>query len=103
MGAAHRGVGGNDNGSGAADLGQLFHAHGVGQHVGAGAAILLGEVNAHHAQLGHLLDGLHGEALFLIDLGGQGLDLVLREIAVHLANEQLFLRQMEIHTLFSFF
>ncbi len=101
-GGAQRGVGGNDNSSRAADLSQLFDAHGVGEHISAGAAVLLGEVNAHHAQLGHLLDGLHGEALFLIDLSGQGLDLVLRELAVHLANEQLFLRQMEIHTLFSF-
>ena len=29
-GAAQRGVGGDDNTSGAADLGQLLHAHGVG-------------------------------------------------------------------------
>jgi 3-hydroxybutyryl-CoA dehydrogenase len=86
------------------EMGQGLKHHLIGMHFfNPGAAILLGEVNAHHAQLGHLLDGLHGEALFLIDLGGQGLDLVLREIAVHLANEQLFLRQMEIHTLFSFF
>ena len=102
-GGAQGGVGGNDNSSGTADLGQLLDAHGVGEHISASAAVLLGEVNAHHAQLGHLLDGLHGEALFLVDLSGQGLDLVLREIAVHLANEQLFLRQMEIHTFFSFF
>ena len=71
--AAQRGMSGNDNGSGAADLGQLLHAHGVGQNVAAGAAVLLGEVNAHHAQLSHLLDGLHGEALFLIELLARGL------------------------------
>ena len=100
--AAQRGMSGNDNGSGAADLGQLLHAHGIGEDVAAGAAILLGEVNAHHAQLRHLLDGLHGETLFLVDLGGQGLHFVLCKFAVHLANEQLFLSQMEVHTLFSF-
>ena len=69
-GAAQRGVGRHDNTSGAADLGQLLNAHSVGQHIAAGAAVLLGEVDAHHAQLAHLLDGLHGEALFLIELLG---------------------------------
>ena len=100
--SAQGGVGGNDNSGGAADLCQLLHAHCIGQHIGAGAAVLLGEVNAHHTQLRHLLDGFHGEALFLVDLSGQGLYFVLCKFAVHLANEQLFLSQMEIHTLFSF-
>ena len=95
--AAQRGVSGNDNSSGAADLGQLFHAHGIGQDVAAGAAVFLGEVNAHHAQLRHLLDGLHGEALFLIDLLSQRLDLVLGEFPVHLAEHLLLVCQMKIH------
>ncbi len=96
-GAAQRGVGGDDNGGGAAHLGQLLHAHGVGQHIAAGAAVLLGEVDAHHAQLAHLLHGLHGEALFLVDFLGQRLDLVLGELAVHLADHLLFFRQVKIH------
>ena len=102
-GGAQGGMSRDDNGSGAADLGQLFHAHGIGQDVAAGAAVLLGEINTHHAQLCHLLDGFHGETLFFVDLSGQRLYFVLCEFAVHLANEQLFLRQMEIHTFFSFF
>ena len=95
--AAQGGVSGNDNSGGAADLSQLFHTHSVSQNVAAGAAVLLGEVDAHHAQLSHLLDGLHGEALFLIDLLGQGLDLVLGELAVHLADHLMLFRQVKIH------
>ncbi len=94
-------MGGHDDGSGAADLGQLLHAHGVGQHIAAGAAVLLGEVDAHHAQLGHLLDGLHGEALLLVDLLSQRLDFVLGEFAVHLAEHLLLFCQMKIHIPFT--
>ena len=67
-GAAQGGMSGNDDRGGAADLRQLLNAHGIAQNVAARAAILLGEVNAHHAELGHLFDGLHGEALLLIEL-----------------------------------
>ena len=90
-------MGGDDDGGGAADLGQLLNAHGIGQHIAAGAAVLLGEVDAHHAQLGHLLDGLHGEALFLVELLGQGLDFGLGKFAVHLADHLLLSSQMKIH------
>ena len=95
-------MGGNDNCGGTADLSQLLHAHCIGQHIAAGTAVLLGEVNTHHTQLSHLLDGFHGEALFLVDFSSQGLYFVLCKFTIHLANEQLFLSQMEIHTLFSF-
>ena len=96
------GMRGNDNSGSTANLCQLLHTHCIGQHIAAGAAVLLGEVNTHHTQLCHLLDGFHGEALFLVDFSGQGLYFVLCKFAIHLANEQLFLSQMEIHTLFSF-
>ena len=65
--AAEGGVGGNDNSGGAANLSELLHAHGITENIAAGAAVLLREVNTHHAELGHLFDGLHGEALFLIE------------------------------------
>ena len=68
--AAEGGVRRDDDRGGAADLRQFLDAHGVGKNVTAGAAVFLREVNAHHAELGHLFDGLHGEALFLIDLLG---------------------------------
>ena len=68
--AAEGGVGGNDNSGGAANLSELLHAHGITENIAAGAAVLLREVNTHHAELGHLFDGLHGEALFLIEFFG---------------------------------
>ena len=63
-------MGGNDNSGGAANLSELLHAHGITENIAAGAAVLLREVNTHHAELGHLFDGLHGEALFLIEFFG---------------------------------
>ena len=65
--AAKGGMGRNNDCGGAADLRELFHAHSVAENIAARAAVLLGEVNTHHAELGHLFDGLHGEALFLIE------------------------------------
>ena len=55
---AQRGVGGQDNTCGAADLGQLLDSHDVGQDVAACTADGLREVDAHHAQLSYLLDAL---------------------------------------------
>ena len=90
---------GNDNSRGTADLCQLFNAHGIGKDVTAGAAVLLGEVNTHHAELGHLFDGLHGEALFLIDFLSQGLDFGLCKVTVHFPDQQMLFGQMKIHSL----
>jgi len=90
-------VGGDDNAGGAANLGQLLNAHSIGQNVGASAAVLLGEVGAHHAQLSHLLHGLPGEALGLVDLLSQRLDFGLGELAVHLADHLMLFRQVKIH------
>ena len=96
-GAAQGGVGGHNDSGGAAHLGQLLHRHGISQHIGAGAAVLLGEIDAHHAQLGHLLDGLLGEALLLVDLLGQGLHLILGELTVHFPKHLMLFGQMKIH------
>ena len=100
--AAQGGMSGHDNSSGAADLGQLFHAHGIGEHIAAGAAVLLGEIDAQHPQLGHLFDGLHGETLLLIEFLGQRLNLGLCKLAVHLTEHLLLVCQMKIHTTYSF-
>ena len=96
---AQTGVGGEDDAGGAADLAQLLHSHDVAEVGGALAAVLLGDIHAHHAQLGHLLDGLGGEALFLVHFLGQRLDLVLSEAAEHLLDEEFFFRQIKIHGL----
>ena len=96
-------MGTDDNRGGAAGLGDLFNGHGVGQVVAAGAAVLLGERDAQQAQLCQLGDGLAGEALFFVDLLRQRLYLVLRELAVHLAEHLMLFGQREIHFVFSFF
>ena len=98
-GRAQGGVGGHDNARGAAHLAQLLHAHGIAQHVRAGAAILLGEVDAQHAQLGHLLHRLLGERLVLVHPLGQGLDFVFGEVTVHLAEHFLLSGKVQIHLL----
>ena len=66
-------MGGKNNAGGAADLGELFDSHDIGEDIAAGAAVLFGEVDTHHTELSHLFDGFFGEALFLIYLGSQGL------------------------------
>jgi hypothetical protein len=92
-------VGGDDNASGGADLAHLLDGHDVGQNVRAGSAVLLGEVDTHHAQLGHLLDVLFRERLVLVHVFGHGLDFILGELAVHLAEHFLLLGQVQIHLL----
>ncbi len=98
---AKRGMGADNNGRGTAGLGNLLHAHGVGQVVRTGAAVLHGERDAQHAQLGQLRNGLLGETLLLVQLGGQGLDLVLCKFAIHLTEHLMLFRQRKIHVLFS--
>ena len=90
-------MGGQDNTCGAADLGQLLDSHDVGQDVAACTADGLREVDAHHAQLSHLLDGLLGEVLFRVDLLGEGLDFVFSKLLVHLLDHLLLFRQSKIH------
>ena len=95
--AAQAGVGGQDDGRGAAHLGHLLHRHHVGQVIGPRPAVLLGQINAHHAQLGHLFDGLLRETLLLVHIRGDGLDLILREILEQLLEHCLLFGQFKIH------
>ena len=83
-------MGGDNDAGGAADLAHFLHSHDVAEIGCALAAVLLGEIDAHHAQLGHFSDGLLGEALLLVHLLGQRLDLVLRELPEHLLHQELF-------------
>src|SRR5699024_756556 len=66
--SAQRGVGRQDHAGGATDLAHLLNGHDVAQHVASGAAHAGGEINAHHPQLAHLLDGLFGEVFFGVHL-----------------------------------
>ena len=94
---AQRGMGRQDNTGGAAYLGHFLNGHNVGQHIAACTADLFGEVDAHHAQLSHLLDGLFGEVFLSVDLLGQGLDFVFSKLLVHLLDHLLLFRQSKIH------
>ena len=91
----------HDNGRGAAHLGQLLHAHGVGEHVAAGAAVLLGEIDAQHAQLAHLFHRFGREALLFVQLLSQRLYFRLSKLTIHLAKHLLLICQMKIHTIHS--
>ena len=85
------------NGSGGADLGHFFNCHGIGQDICASAAVFLGEIQAHHAQLGHLLDRFLGEALLFIDLCCNGLDFIFSKLTIHFAEQLMFSINDKIH------
>ena len=90
-------MGGKNNAGGAADLGELFDSHDIGEDIAAGTAVLFGEVDTHHTELSHLFDGFFGEALFLIYLGSQGLYFILGKLTVHLLHHGLLSGEFEIH------
>ena len=87
----------DDDTGGAADLAQLLHGHDVGQHIAACTADLSREIDAHHAQLAHLFDGLLGEVFLCVNLLCQRLDFVLSKLAVHFLHHLLLLGQSKIH------
>ena len=72
-------MGGEDDARTAVHTGQLLHRDGVAQGVQTGTAVLLGEGNAHPAQLTQLLDSLLGKLIVLIQQEGKRLDLLLRK------------------------
>ena len=99
-GAAEGGVGREDDARGGADAAELLDGHAVHDVGAAGAAVLGGDGDAHEAYLGHLLDGLHGETLLLVDFGGEGLDFLLCKLANHLQEEFFLFGEAKIHILF---
>ncbi len=96
-GAAEAGMGGEDDARGGADAAQLLDGHAVHDVGTAGTAILGGDGNTHQADFGHLLDGLHGETLLLVDFGGEGLHLFLCKLANHLQEEFFLFGVAKIH------
>ena len=84
-------MGREDNARAAVHTGQLLHRDGVAQGVQTGTAVLLGEGNAHPAQLTQLLDSLLGKLIVLIHQKCEGLDLLLRKVPDLRA--QLFVRR----------
>ena len=86
---AQRGVGREDDACGGAHSRQFFDGHDVHLDRAACATVLLRNRDAHQSEFAHLFDGLHREALLLIDFGGQRLYFILRKRTDHL-QEELF-------------
>ena len=95
--STQRSMGRKDHGCGAADFRHFFDGHHIRKHVTAGSAVLLREVNAHHAQFCHLFDGFHREHFFGIHLFCQRLDFIFSKFAVHLLRHLLLFGQVKIH------
>ena len=74
----------DDNACGSTDTAELLDSHRVDLYGRACASVLLGNGDTHDAQLAHLLNSLNGEALLLIDLGSERLDLFLCKLSDHL-------------------
>ena len=82
---------------GGVDPRQLLDRDRVRERVGAGAAVLLRDGDAHQPELGHLLDELVREAVFAVELRGNGLDPLGRELAHGAAQELVLVREVEVH------
>ena len=73
-----RGVRGHRDRDGGVDPRQLLDRDRVRERVGAGAAVLLRDRDAHQPELGHLGDELVREALLAVELGGERRDALAR-------------------------
>ena len=85
-----RRVRGDGDRDGRVDARQLFDRDRVRHGVGAGAAVLLRDRDAHQPELGQLLHELVREALLAVELLGDRRNLRLAEVA-HRAAQQLLL------------
>ena len=90
-------MGGDGDRDGRVDARQLLDRDRVGHGVGAGAAVLLRERDAHQPELGHLLDELVREALFAVELLGDRGDPRLGEVAHGPAQQLLLFGQLVVH------
>ena len=70
---------------------------GVGERVAAAPAVLLGEGDAHEAQLAEPADDVVGEALFLVELLRDRGDLALGEVAHGALDEPVLVGEVEVH------
>ena len=94
---AERGVGGHRDRHRGVDPRQLLDRQRVGERVGAAAAVLLGEGDAHQPELAHLRDELVGEGLGAVELLGDRRDLLAGEVADGVAQQPLLVGQLEVH------
>ena len=71
---------------------ELLHDHRVGREVEPHPAVLLGDRHSEQPELLHLLDDRLGERVLVVVVLGVGDDLLVRELADHLADRPLFVR-----------
>ena len=82
---------------GRVDARQLLDRDRVRDRVAAGAAVLLGDREAHEAELAELGDELVREAAGQVELLGDRLDALSRERPNRVANQLLLGSQVEVH------
>ena len=78
------------------DAGDLLDGQQVGEGVGAGAAVLLGDQHAEQPHLPHLLEDVGREDVLAVALRGPGLDALDGEAAHLVAEELLVLGEREV-------
>jgi hypothetical protein len=78
-----------------ADAADLLDREAVGELAAVRAAVLLREGDAGEAEVDDLLPGLGGEAVVLVDLGGDRRDLGAREVAHHRLDHALVVGEVE--------
>ena len=93
---AERGVRRDRDRDGGVDARQLLDCDRVRDRVAAGAAVLLGDRQAHQPQLGELGDELVREAVLAVELLGDRRDLRLGELADGAADQLLLVRELEV-------
>ena len=91
-------VRGNRQGHARIDAGELFDADAVIDGAHAGAAVLVGKLDAHQAELGELGHQLFGEMLSLVPLHHVGTNFSFREFPNALAKELLLVGQRKVHS-----
>ena len=94
---AERGVRAERDRDRGVDARELLDRDRVGERVGAGAAVLLGERDPHPAELAELPDDLVGEGLRPVELAGDRGDLALGEVADGGAERLVLLGEVEVH------
>jgi hypothetical protein len=75
----------------------LLEGEGVGDAVGAEAAVLFGDVEAEEAQFPELAHDLRGIAASALPFGGDRHDLLVGEFPQRLPEEALLVGQLEVH------
>ena len=76
---------------------QLLDRERVRDRVAAGAAVFLGQRQAHHTELAELRHELVREARLAVELLGDRSDLLARELAHRVADELLLMCEVEVH------